>query len=94
MYIIFHEHLSGGHLKYSMKNVGRTHVSDNTSLSYFEYVLQHHQEALMAMDEVVVPFMKAILEISGLSIWVGALRLFEIDFAEIKEAVNFEALNL
>ncbi|KAK9111773.1 hypothetical protein Scep_019292 [Stephania cephalantha] len=40
-------HLSGGHLKYSMKNVGRTHVSDNTSLSYFEYIIQHHQEALV-----------------------------------------------
>ncbi|KAK9120926.1 hypothetical protein Syun_018543 [Stephania yunnanensis] len=26
--------------------------------------------------------------------WLGAMRLFEIDFAEIEEAINFEALNL
>ncbi|KAK9168523.1 hypothetical protein Syun_000663 [Stephania yunnanensis] len=45
---VFAEHLSDGGLrKYSLTDVGRTLVSDESGLSYAEYVLQHHQEAVV-----------------------------------------------
>ncbi|KAK9124062.1 hypothetical protein Sjap_013664 [Stephania japonica] len=48
---VFTEHLSPGpggpHRKYSLTDVGRTLVSDGAGLSHSEYVLQHHQEALV-----------------------------------------------
>lgn len=71
-YGVFQEHLTpaGTHSerKYSLTEIGQTLVTDAEGLSHAPYVLQHHQDALMAawplvheavVDPACEPFVKA-----------------------------------
>jgi len=71
-YGVFQEHLTpaGTHpeRKYSLTEIGQTLVTDAEGLSHAPYVLQHHQDALMAawplvheavVDPACEPFVKA-----------------------------------
>lgn len=57
-YGVFAERSSGGCPRYSLTEIGMTLVADAEGLSYADYVLQHHQEALVKawplVDQAVV----------------------------------------
>lgn len=69
-YGVFVEHLDqeGFERRYSLSDIGKTLVNDENGLSYADYVLQHHQDALMrawplvheaVVDPTTEPFVKA-----------------------------------